>query len=339
MPRRARIGLWLAAIVVTMLLVGRGCVFRPTASHDGAHYNQGANAAWLGIEWVNEVHSTADVEALAADLRKRQIRDAYVYVSYLRPSGQFGETFSQAPNFTSALNQAAPEIRLHAWLGVPVKAASVIYGDGSGHADLANANVRGVITRFAARAIESGGFDGVHLDPEPLAEGDPALLQLLEETRSAIGKDALLSIATPRIRPLFAEVPSPAIGPATWSAGYYREVAKRVDQIALMTYDSALPHPALYRQWSRFQVIELSRALDGSGAELLIGVPTSRESTFTHRPDAETMESGLLGTIDGLNDAASRPHVVTGVAIYPYWEADTSDWSTYQRLWLGQQRP
>ena len=31
------------------------------------------------------------------------------------------------------------------------------------------------------------------------------------------------------------------------------------------------------------------------------------------------------------------PGTVTGVAIYPHWEAGEEDWSTYRRLWLGEE--
>jgi hypothetical protein len=217
-----------------------------------------------------------------------------------------------------------------------VRAPGGLLSGASGHAALGDAATRVTIASFAARVVGVGGFDGVHLDPEPAADGDPHLLMLLEEVRAAVGRDAVLSIATPRIRPVLAETVLPAAGPLTWGGAYYREVARRVDQIALMAYDSALPLAGLYRQWGRFQVIALSRALEGTEAEVLIGVPTSREWTVTHWPWAEAMESGLLGTIDGPNDAASRPRVVMGVAVYPHWEATEEDWRVYRRLWLGQ---
>ena len=318
------------------IALARGCVLRPATSLPGAHYNVGANAVWLSIAWVNEAKSEEAVAALAEELRAHQITDAYVYVSYLRPSGQFGETFAHAAAFTRAMNAAAPGVRLQAWLGVPMRWGGGLVRGESGHADLSNAKTREAIASFSARVMREGGFDGVHLDPEPISDGDPYVLMLLDEVRAAIDRDAALSIATPRIRPFLAEARLPALGPPMWSAPYYREVARRVDQVALMTYDSSLPHPALYRQWGRFQVIALSRALEGIETEVLIGVPTSREETFTHQVGAETMESGLLGTIDGLNDAASRPRVITGVAIYPHWETTAEDWRTYRRLWLGE---
>ena len=154
--------------------------------------------------------------------------------------------------------------------------------------------------------------------------------------RAAIGPRAALSIATPRIWPVLAEAPWPRIGPI-WRADYYRAVARRVDQIAIMTYDSYLPHPALYRAWQHRQVIEASRAVDGLETQLLIGMPTSEEATRSHRPSSENMASGLRGLVDGLNDAAARPSAVAGAAIYPEWETDEAEWSAYQTIWTGRQ--
>jgi len=311
----------------------RACVLRPAAARPGVDYNVGAKAAWLGIEWVSETRDEADITALAGELRSRQIADAYVYVSYLRPTGQFGQTFGEAASFTRTLNAAAPEVRVQAWLGIPVRPRGGILG--AGHADLADASTRATIASFAARVMHDGGFDGVHLDPEPVGDGDTGLLALLDEVRGAVGPEAVVSIAAPHIRPVVAGIELPLVGAPAWSAAYYREVARRVDQVALMTYDSALPHAAFYRRWGRFQVIALSQALQESGVDVLIGVPASREVTLTHMPWAESMESGLLGMVDGLNDAAARARTITGVAVYPYWEATDGDWDAYRRLWLG----
>lgn len=54
------------------------------------------------------------------------------------------------------------------------------------------------------------------------------------------------------------------------------------------------------------------------------GTPTSEEKTRTHRPSVEKIMSGLQGTIDGLNDANTRPEAITGVAICPVWETDAT---------------
>src|SRR5258706_10340610 len=90
----------------------------------------------------------------------------------------------------------------------------------------------------------------------------------------------------------------------------------------------------LYRFGSRLHVIHISKAVAGLNTELLIGIPTSEEETFTHHASAENMGSGLQGVIDGLNDEEAQHNVVTGVAIYPYWETDSREWATYDSLWL-----
>jgi hypothetical protein len=109
-----------------------------------------------------------------------------------------------------------------------------------------------------------------------------------------------------------------------------------VDEIAAMTYDSTLRSPWLYEQWMHFQVIGITRAVQETRARLLIGVPTFEEATWSHVPLAENMRTGLRGLVAGLNDAGAAPSVVNGVAIYPHWETDISEWAEYDKLWLGR---
>ena len=180
-------------------------------------------------------------------------------------------------------------------------------------------------------------FDGVHLDPEPVSSDDVNLLELLEQTREAIGRDAILSIATRRIIPIFADAQMPFVRQVAWRKSYYREVANRVDQISVMTYDSGMLTPRLYQQFVRFQVIQVSQVVAGTEVQLFIGIPASEEKTRTHNPKAENIKSGLQGVIDGLNDADTPTNVVSGVAIYPYWEMDMEEWKTYDKLWLGNE--
>lgn len=69
---------------------------------------------------------------------------------------------------------------------------------------------------------------------------------------------------------------------------------------------------------------------------LFFGVPASEERTWTHRPYAENVRSGLQGIVAGLNDAEARPGAVGGVAIYPEWEMDSGEWAAYEALWRGR---
>jgi len=106
--------------------------------------------------------------------------------------------------------------------------------------------------------------------------------------------------------------------------------------MAVMTYDSHAPTGWLFEQWVRFQAIALTNSLADTGADLYIGISTSEEHTTSHNPAAENMQTGLEGLIAGLNDADARSGVVTGVAIYPYWETSSDEWDLYTTLWLGR---
>jgi hypothetical protein len=305
--------IWLALVVVGLSAVLRGCFLRPATTFPGAHFNQNTNAVWLGVDWVKEPQESDGIAALANDLNRRGIRYVFVFASYLRPDG----------------------LNVQAWIGLPLNRPRLL-GGGYGYVDLDDAITRRKVVAFCADLIRRGGFDGVHLDPEPVPTGDANVLTLLDEVRRMIGPNSTLSIATRRIWPVFSDVALPFAGRVAWRASYYQEVVKRVDQVAVMTYDSGLPLPGLYRQWVRFQVIEITRAIDGIGVDLFFGIPTSEERTWTHWPYAENMTSGLRGVIDGLNDADARLSVMTGIAIYPYWETDATEWATYESLWLGR---
>jgi hypothetical protein len=326
---RRRFFLWAFWV---FLLIGvawaRAWVFRPGTHHPGSYFNRGRNAAWIGVEWAREPHPAQAIAALAHDLRRRQIRYVFVYTSYLRPDGTFNPTFAHLADFVSQLRRAYPLLHIQAWIGLPLE-----------YVDLSDAATREKIVRFCVNVVRTTGVDGIHLDPEPVPTDEENVLLLLDELREALGAQGALSIAARRIWPIWPDGPWPLVGRFAWRARYYREVARRVDQIAVMTYDSALPWAFLYRYWVRFQVIEISRAVEGTGAALFFGVPTSEERTWTHRPEAENLRSGLAGVVDGLNDAAARPAAVAGVAIYPYWETDEKEWQIYEELWLGKGDP
>jgi len=319
--------------VVCAALIVRACLLRPATTFSGAHFNQGRNAAWLDITWVNEAQPPEAVAALAERLRRRQIRTAFVYVSYLKDHGRFNPTYAHAAEFTRALKAAYPEGDVQAWLGLPLNYPFFL-GE-TGYVNLADPSVRRYVADFSAQIVREGGFDGVHLDPEPVPSGDRDTLRLLEEVRAALGPGPRLSIAAQKVRPFLPDLPVPWIDRHLWRGSYLREVAHRVDQVALMSYDSHPPLAPLYRQFQRFEVIAASQALNGVDTDLFIGIPTAEERTLSHWPEAENMDAGLRGTVDGLNDAEACPGTVTGVAIYPDWQTDGGEWATYEALWLG----
>ena len=99
-----------------------------------------------------------------------------------------------------------------------------------------------------------------------------------------------------------------------------QQVAAHVDQIALMAYDSGLSFPRDYLGWMTYQVNASQRALEQYSVELLIGIPTSEEWTPSHQTQAETLTIALNGVQTSMTDR------LDGIAIYPYWDTDNSEW-------------
>jgi hypothetical protein len=137
------------------------------------------------------------------------------------------------------------------------------------------------------------GFDGVHLDAEPVRSGDKDYLLLLEEVNSMIGNRTLSVAGSYWLPPAVSRLP--ILEGIKWDSDYYRKVAERVDQIVTMTYDSVMPWGFLYRLWLREQVRGIGHSLASSDVELLFGISVSREHTLTHHPASENMRNGLAG--------------------------------------------
>lgn len=300
--------------------------------HTLPQLNHAQNGAWLSVDWVNEPHSVEEITALAQTLQQQQIRYLFVFTSYLKDYGEFNPTYDYAAGFVKTMQATAPDIKLLAWVGIPVQNPNVAYH--TGYVDLADTETRNKIALFSQSLISEAGFDGVHLDPEPISDGDTSLLTLLHETRQAIGADAFLSLATPPILPTSPDAPFPHVSLAVWQAEYYRQMALNVDQMAVMVYDSGTTSPEMYQDFVRFQTIELSQAVEGLDVHLLIGLPTYAEWTATHDPAYENLTTGLSGVVDGLLSPDAVANNVDGVAIYPYWEFDSDAVDVYEKVWL-----
>ena len=200
-----------------------------------------------------------------------------------------------------------------------------------------------MIANFCRRLVTEMGFDGVHLDPEPIPSGDEDTLLLLDEVRAAIGPGKILSLATREIIPVWNDAPLPPAW-GLWQAGYYRRIAGRVDEIAAMTYDSTMRSPWLYEQWLRFQVIGITRAVQGVHGSLAVRradlgrrdvdtSPTGREHALwvaRHHRRAERCGcrdriSGWCGDLPALGNGCRRMGRVRQVVVrqvkYPYLQS------------------
>lgn len=285
------------------------------------------NAAWISVDWTSQPVDEIAVRQLAESAKSRNLKYLFPYVSYLKSDGTFGPSYQYANEFVSTFRKSNKDVRILAWVGLPLANNRPI--GVQGWIDLSERNAREQIVQFMADLIEQSGFDGVHINAETVQNNDPYFLNLLDEVRQNIGKDKVISIAGSHWFPDYINI-LPIVRDFRWTGSYYQEVGQRVDQIATMTYDSYTFHPALYRLWMREQVKGISSSLENSDVGLFIGISVSQEKTRSHQPAVESLANGLAGLCAGIPNSKT----VQGVAIYADWEfADSEEqvWQAWQR--------
>lgn len=320
-----RRGILLMISVILLLFLGHQ--FAPPPAWEVLPPNYaGRTAAWVSIDWSLSPHTPDEIQAAFAP---HMIDDLWIYVSYLKADGHFNPTYEHAAELNHTLKEFAPSVRRLAWIGVPISITQV---DGTIVPNrLTDPAVREQIAEFCVFAVETLGFDGVHLNAELIPEGDPAFLQTLQAIRAALPAEAWLSTTAHALRltrPI-TSTPYPTIA-HQWSITYLQQVAQQVDQIGLMAYDSGLPFAADYRLWAAYQTQTASEALADSDVELFIGLPVSQEWTPSHQTQAESLANALAGFRSGLHES-SAPQTVTGLAIYPHWEMTPPLWEEVYR--------
>ncbi|MGW5278899.1 hypothetical protein ACWERI_05495 [Streptomyces collinus] len=288
------------------------------------------DALWLGHAWVDGRRTDADVTRLADRLKDTGIRDLYVHAGPLEHDGTLPPTaHPRARRLVSALHRAAPRIRVQAWLGDKLATESP---DGL---RLERAATRAAVLA-STRQILAAGFDGAHFDLEPLHSGDRDYLALLDDLRALThAHHAVLSVAAHQIDPLpaFHSFWGTTTGhPKWWSQSYFGQVARRVDQIAVMSYDTMQPLRSLYGGYVAQQT-SLALEVTPATTDLLMGLPFYHENRFGHWAHAETVPAAVRGVRLGLSRTdADRSRF--GVALYVDFAATEADWRAYRDGWV-----
>jgi spore germination protein YaaH len=329
-------------VFVVILSIGAGALTwswsRTTTDYPATHFNSGLNAVWLEHTWSGSPHTSAEYDQLAAELKTRQITFVYAHVGPLDSNGTIPDDRAPyAQRFATAMRERLPDLRVLAWIG-QLEAAS-----GEAPEDvvaLDNSSVRAHIALTAARFVRVYGFSGVHYDIEPIVNNDARFLDLLDETRKALPANAIISVAGQKWAPnaTIADL-AHQVGHAGawWTSYYYSRVAAFVDQIAVMTYNTAMPVPQAYSLVVKQQTQNILAAVRSvaSPPQILMGIPTYSGNDRWYHDFAENMASGLAGVAAGLNsDPESSPFA--GVAIYRYALTSAASWNTYDKVWLGE---
>ncbi|MGW0881209.1 hypothetical protein [Streptomyces sp. NPDC002671] len=293
------------------------------------------DALWLGHAWVDGRKTAKDVEALAHRLKDTGIRDLYVHAGPLEHNGTLPKSaYPNARWLISALHGAAPGVRVQAWLG------DKLATEGPDGLRLERPATRAAVLA-STREILAAGFQGAHFDLEPLHSGDRDYLALLDDLRALThARHAVLSVAAHQIDPLpaFHSFWGATTGhPKWWSQTYFGQVARRVDQIAVMSYDTMQPLDSLYGGYVAQQT-SLALEVTPDTTDLLMGLPFYHENRFGHWAHAETVPAAVRGVRLGLSRTdADRARF--GVALYVDFAATEADWQAYREDWTGKAGP
>jgi len=166
---------------------------------------------------------------------------------------------------------------------------------------------------------------GAQVNIEPLPSGNADYPALLDELRRALPAGKLLSVAA--YPPPTRWQPSLEVH---WEEPYFRQVASRVDHLAVMMYDTGLRWRKIYQRLMADWTFEaLSWA---GGKEVLLGVPAYDDAGVGyHDPAVESLENALPGIHAGLARSGALPGHYRGIAVYCEWEMDDAKWSLLRR--------
>ncbi|PYQ45202.1 MAG: hypothetical protein DMF77_04845 [Acidobacteria bacterium] len=320
-------------LVLLVVVVAAACLylaFAPYGDLAPHPFNQNRNAVWLEHRWLEKPHAAEEMEQLFRFLDHHGVVYAYPHLIPFDSAGRLPlHNREQMRAFLATARQVAPNMKVLPWVGglrVGYKRSK------PGTIDLADLGQRQRIVA-ECRGLMDEGFDGIHVNVEPVANGDDDYLALLRALRAAVGT-GILSLSATRPGPM-----APAFAPNFfWTADYYARIAETADQVVLMTYDTAIPTPGLYRRYVAYAAAMVTADLARSSrARVLVGIPTYKDSGLMHRKGVETPENALIGVVSGLRGRAGG--TFEGVALYAEWTTDPEDWAVYERVWRGHTTP
>ena len=335
-PRIRRRLVWAAvwggsvlAVLVAVVVAGTWVWW--WAAPSAGQGSRGVNALWARHQWVGQAHGRREYRVLADRLRRGAISDVFFHVGPLDPDGSIPPSrYAHARALLEAMDRLAPGVRVQAWIGQ-------ITRQGGGPLDLDRETVRERIVRTAGSFLDLG-FEGIHYDLEPVYPVDGEFLELLGRTRELTrGRGAVLSVSLEQLelvngtQALAAAVLPDVHYPPRPSRRFLQRVAERVDQVAVMAYDTELPADWLVGRHYAWQAKHVT-GLVGDRVTVFIGVPTYRQGQPF--PWAENLRSAIRGTRRGLDHLDHRPSHPVGLAIYADWTTTPDEWDLYQAAWV-----
>lgn len=317
---------WMAAAFVT----GAAAAFvfyiawepRPETEE---RFDRQLNGVWVGHKWYTGVSvregtpvTDTEREALASTIARHGLRYVYIHVGPVLDDGSIAD--EAGPLLDRLLADDSGTTYL-AWLGGL-----------TGTIDLADPQWRAGFLATCDRMVALG-FDGIHLNFEPLHDHHEGYIELLAALRAHLGTDVLISHATHRSAPLGISLVF--LDRYFWSGSFYRRAMAHTDQTVLMGYDTGLGTTESYLAFIGHQTRLLVRwAATFPGHEVLIGIPSYEEGGPASDPLVENIVNGALGVRRGLEQEGTGNGAFAGVAVYANWVIDERDWADFRRYWM-----
>jgi hypothetical protein len=300
-------------------------LWNPGVASSHGRFDHARNGLWLAHGWMADdawfVRNRRDPAAHDSDVTRRRLQTtcgdngvAYVF-PHLCPATPRGDLPAHDADRIDSLLAALPDVAVLPWVG----------GVRGRHCPVESTEWR---ARFVAACADllrhHPGLAGVHLNIEPMPDGNAAFLALLDELKTALGPAKILSVAA--YPPPTRWHPHPEVH---WSEAYYREVDRRADQLVPMMYDTSLRFGKIYTRlvadWTR----DLTKWTDH--AEILLGLPAYEdEGVGYHDPRVETLDNALRGANAGLLRLGPRAARVGGVALYADWTTTPEEWRLFR---------
>jgi hypothetical protein len=305
-----------------LLLLGLYHFWQPGEDIRDGRNDRGRNGLWLGHGWLGDdgwfernnrtnqlgrFRSVEGIRALAKRLREHGITDVFPHLCPAEPTGPLPPVdHPQVERFLDEMK----DFRVIVWIGGP-NGTSVLAHSGRWRTNFCDS--------ISALFKEHPRLAGVQLNVEPCTTGNEPFLVLLEDVRRALPSGKLLSVAAYPPPTRWHRFPD-----VHWDEDYFRKVADRSDQLAVMMYDTAIRHPKAYiklmADWTQ-EILAWSNE-----KPVLLGVPAYADAhTDYHDPKVENLENALLGIHAGLGRQL-LPTNYQGVAIYSEWETDEAEW-------------
>lgn len=294
-------------------------VFKPV---DKKTIIQGENGIWLTHRWVDNIPNKIEITNLSINLRNANIKHLFLHIGPLDSFGNISTSkYLFADSFIFQIKRIYPEIiSIQAWIGQIEK-------KGNGILDIEDSIIRNNIVSTTI-ILQKYGFDGVHIDIEPILDNDIFFLNLLDEINKFKKPDFLLTIATPKIIPsnLFGFEKKFLSISGLWSPNYYKIVSQKADFLVIMLYDTAIKNKILYNLFISKEVSLLTRILN---KKIMFGIPSYDEKKNNFNSEIENIMSALnsinLGLKYGKNDNYK------GFSIYADWTTDSSEWNLLEK--------